>query len=92
MNLPDRSHVDALNVGLVDSIEECAKFCVNSTDFYCKSIQVYQFGNATIELFCILLSEVANNDSERFIKNDGVKANIYNIKCGCKCNFYDNDN
>ena len=82
MNFPDRSHVDVLDVGFVDSIEECAINCVNTTNFSCKAIQIYHFINGGItELYCKLLSELANDSSDKFITSDDSKSKVYNVKC-----------
>ena len=85
MNFPDKSHVDVLDVGFVDSIEECAVNCVNPTNFFCNAVQVYHFVNDGVtKLLCKLLSETANNSSYKFISYSGSNSKIYNVHCECK--------
>ena len=85
MSFPDKSQVDVENVGFVNSVEECAVNCVYPANVSCRSIQVYTFVHDGLsELYCKLLSERADNTSDKFIAYDGSKSNIYNVQCDSK--------
>ena len=85
LNYFDSALVDSEAKGWLSSIDECAKLCVNSRNFLCKTIQIFDGGNGeSLQFYCKILSTVADNTSESFISHQGAVSKIYNIGCRSK--------
>ena len=75
--------------GYVDSVDECARTCVEYRNFSCKSIQIMvHVGARKMHRHCKLLSETAVNGSDKFIDRHSRYSAIYNIQCDSK--YYHN--
>ena len=84
-NYFDKTLVDSEAKGWLSSIDECAKLCVNSRNFLCKAIQIFDVGNGeSRQFYCEILSMVADNTSESFISHQDAVSKIYNIGCNSK--------
>ena len=87
LNYHDRSLVYSKVIGWVNNISECAWKCVTSTNFFCKSIQIYEHRqDESVEFHCKLLSVFADDTSESFLSYEDAISKIYNIHCDSKYN------
>ena len=87
-HFPIHSKMDVEVIGYVSGAKECARNCVEYANFSCKAIQVYvKVGKGEIQFYCKLLSEMADNGSDKFIERHSRGSDVYNIQCESKYDY-----
>ena len=66
----------------LDSVSECARYCIFDRNFSCKSIQVISREKThPNKIYCKLLDQLADDASDRFDYFEDPRQQIYNVNC-----------